>query len=248
MKNREFLDLCYKFFNRFITSGEFLDLLEKLDLSIFSNDDKDSFIDFKTHIRDMVETIPNEIDDYVKNEKDKIKSVIGRLEQIPKDEEFEQLNNHVESLKKSYDKELDSHDKWFKIVEFIDENDFFNKSFDSLNDYELLEFITQYICTPLPPQLEQNRFDDLIRVGIENDEREWIWRMAVNYQYSGLNFDLIIDYFIEVKDSYYLSELMFALFDTLDIDSLIDKIKDDDLKKDMLEQKKFYETDYIKEH
>ena len=248
MKNKEFLDLCYKFLNKFVTSCEFVVLLEKVDLSVFNDEDKDSFVDFKNHIKEMVETIPNEVDDYVKKEKEKLKNVIGKLEQIPKEEEFEQLNNHVEILKKSYDKEIDSHDKCVKIFGFIVENDFFNKSMDSLTDYEMLEFISQYICAPFPPQLEQNKFDDLIRVGIEKDEREWIWRMAVNYQYSGLKFDLIIDYFIKVKDSYYLSELMFALFDTLDIDSLIDKIKDDDLKKDMLEQKKFFETDYIKEH
>lgn len=248
MKNREFLDLCYKFLNRFITSSEFLDLLEKLDLNIFSKEDKDSFKNFKNHIKEMVETIPNEVDDYVKSEKEKLKKVIDRLEQIPKEEEFEQLNNHVESLKKSYDKELDSHDKWFKIVEFIGGNEFFNRCFDNLSDYEMLEFISQYICAPFPPQISQEEFDNIIRAGIEKDEREWIWRMAVNYQYSGLKFDLIIDYFIDVKDRYYLSEFMFALFDTLDIDYFIDKIKDDDLKKDMLEQKKFYETDYIKEH
>ena len=63
--------------------------------------------------------------------------------------------------------------------------------------YELLEFIAQYIQVPYPPQLTQEEFESLVQVGIEQDKREWLWRLAFNYEKSNINFDSIVDYFIE---------------------------------------------------
>ena len=229
--NKEMLNLCYKFFNRFITAAELVDAFDKLDIK-----DKE-FIGFRNDLKDLVKSIPNIEDEYVKNEKAKLKNIIDKLSNVPKEEEFKKLNEHVDSLKKDYEREFDSHERWFKITEFIDENEYFNKCFDKLSKYEFLELIAQYICAPFPPQISEEEFVELIKEGIKHDEREWIWRMALNYEHSGFDFTLISDYFIKVKDGYYLVELICAVKDSLDIDAILDKLEDKVLIEDVKERK-----------
>lgn len=229
--NKEMLNICYKFFNRFITASELVDALNKLE---FKNKGFKSFVDT---LDDLVKSLPNEEDEYVKNEKAKIKNIIDKLKNIPKEEEFKKLNDHVESLKKDYERDFDSYDRWFKIVEFINDNDYFNECFDSLSKYEFLEFIAQYICAPFPPQISEEEFVELVNEGIRHDEREWIWRMALNYERSGFDFTLISDYFIKVKDAYYLVELICAVKDSLDIDSILNKLNDKDFIRDIKTRK-----------
>jgi putative ABC transport system ATP-binding protein len=66
--NKEMLNLCYKFFNRFITATE---LVKELDGIIV--DDK-RFVSFKSNLKELVKSIPNEEDEYVRSEKAKIKN------------------------------------------------------------------------------------------------------------------------------------------------------------------------------
>ena len=115
--------------------------------------------------------------------------------------------------------------------------DYFNNEFDSLTDYELLEFIAQNIQAPFPPQLSQDEFEKLVKIGIENDKREWLWRLAFNYEGRNINFDTIVDYFIKVRDGYYIAELISAVGECLDIDNLIDRIGDKELIEDLKNRK-----------
>lgn len=101
----------------------------------------------------------------------------------------------------------------------------------------MLEFIAQNIQAPFPPNLSQEEFDKLVKVGIEKDEREWLWRLAFNYERRKISFDDIVDYFIKKKDGYYLSELIIAIGECLNIDSIIDKIDDRELIEDLKKEK-----------
>lgn len=94
----------------------------------------------------------------------------------------------------------------------------------SMSDYELLEFITQYISVPLPPNISQEYFDDLVKLAIEKDERESLWRLAMNYNRKGKDFTEIENYFLDKRDAYYLVELISAVREDLNINGLIDKI------------------------
>ena len=228
--NKELLNTCYKFFNRYITVNE---LMEKLK-DIKGKEVKELL----KGIKDVSDKNPNVLDEVVKRRKEDIKKAIDKLEQIPKDDkDLEFLTKQIEGMKKEYEKELDSHDRWYKVVEFINNNEYFNKCFDSLNDYELLEFIAQYIKAPFPPQIKEDEFDKLVKVGIEKDEREYLWRLAFNYEESDFDFNKIVDYYIKVKDAYYLSELISAIGEKVDIDRMIDEIKDKDFIKDLLDKK-----------
>ena len=230
MVNKNLLNVCYKYFNQFINAEVLVSELEKI-----RNKEIDEII---AGIRKRMEENPNKEDEFSRKRKAKIKDLIGKLSDGPKDGEIgEVLAKRVESLKKEYEREIDSIDRWFAITSFINENEYFNKNFDNLSKYELLEFIAQNICAPFPPQLKQDEFEEIVKAGIEKDEREWLWRLAFNYEKSDLDLKSIVDYYIKVKDAYYLSELISAVGDKLDIEYIVDQVKDKELINDLLDKK-----------
>ena len=103
-----------------------------------------------------------------------------------------------------------------------------------MSDLEFLEFITHFIQTPFPPKINQELFDDLVRVGIKQDKREALWRLAVNYNGKGKDFTNIENYFIEKKDDYYLIELISVVKEDLNIEELIKKVINTNDKKFMI--------------
>ena len=239
MKNIELLNICYEFINRFITVDTLVELLDNMDKTKLSIKEQKRINDLISKIKIITNNIPNEEDEYIKNEKENTKCIIEKLESIPKYEEF--LNKKIDDLKETYNKERDSKERWSKVVECINENEYFNECFDSLTDYELLEFITQNISAPYPPQITEEKFQSLVKVGIDNDKREWLWRLAFNYEKSNFNFNSIIDYFIDVKDGYYLVELICAIGEYLNIDSIIDKLNDKELMEYLIRNKEIIE-------
>ena len=244
MKNKELLNICHKFLNRFINSDELIEELNNIDKKEMSKEEIKKLDKLIMDIKEIIANIPNKIDEYVIGKKKKVNNLIDKFETIPKDEDI--INRLLNNLKKDNEKEIDSHERWLAIAQCIDENDYFNTCFDNLSDNELLEFISQYIQVPFPPQLSQEKFEKLVKVGIENDEREWLWRLALNYERRNINFDLIVDYFIKVKDGYYLAELISAVGECLDIDSIIGKINDKELIKD-LKERKYVICNYVSE-
>ena len=238
MKNKELLNICYKFFNRFITADELIEELVNIDTRNLPKKDIEEQNKLIEEIKTIAKNTSNEMDEYVIQKKGKIKNMIDKFENIPKDDKnIDFLNKQLENLKKDYEKEMDSHERWFKITDCINKNSYFNKVFESLTDYELLEFIAQNISAPFPPNLTQEEFDRLVKIGIEKDEREWLWRLAFNYENRGINFDSIVEYFIKKKDGYYLAELISAVGGCLNIDKIIDMIDDKELIDDLINRK-----------
>ena len=238
MKNKELLNICYKFFNRFITADELIEELVNIDTRNLPKKDIEEQNKLIEEIKTIAKNTSNEMDEYVIQKKGKIKNMIDRFENIPKeDKNLDFLNKHLENLKKDYKKDIDSHERWFKITDCINKNSYFNKVFESLTDYELLEFIAQNISAPFPPNLTQEEFDRLVKIGIEKDKREWLWRLAFNYENSNIIFDSIVEYFIKKKDGYYLAELISAVGESLNIDKLIDMIDDKELIEDLKDRK-----------
>lgn len=247
MKNKELLNICYKFFNRFINADILIEKLSNIDKSNLSTKDIDETTKLLDEIKKIANNIPNEVDEYVIKKKETINNLLKKFERIPKDDSnSEFLNHYFGKLKKEYAREIDSYERWFTITDFIDKNDYFTKTFESLTDYELLEFIAQNIQAPFPPNLNQKEFDRLVKVGIEKDEREWLWRLAFNYEKRNINFDRIVDFFINKNDGYYLVELISAVGECLNIDSIIDKINDKKLIKE-LEKRKNIISPYFSE-
>lgn len=219
MKNMELLNICYKYFNRFINANELIIELDKQKETEVKNMIKD--------IKKIIKENPNCVDDFIKKRKESLKKMIDMHEKFnSKDEKVIKVIN---KMKRDYEREEDCLDRWTKITEYITNNEYFNNSFESLTDYELLMFIGQNIKAPFPPHFDQDTIDKLIKVGIEKDERELLWRLAFNYEGKGLKFDKIVDYFIKNNDDFYLSELISAVGNDLDIDYIVDKVNDKEM-------------------
>ena len=236
MKNIELLNICYKFFNQYITADELI-----VELSTMKQKEVKSLV---KEIKTIIENNNNEEDEYVKERRNKIKELISKLDNVPKSEETNIVSGLVEKLKNDLYKNFDSYDTWVKVVNCINDNEYFNNTFDSLSDYELLEFIAQNIKAPFPPSFTQEEFDRLVKVGKEKDEREYLWRLAFNYENRGINFNEIVDYYIDKKDGYYLSELISAVGSNLDIDYIVNKIKSKKLIKDLKEREDVIKTSF----
>ena len=230
MYKMELLSICQDYFNRFINGNELVKRLESIDKTNMNDSDIKCVNKMVEDIKRILAENLNEIDELVIREQEDKKKITEIINKIP--DNIEGLSEKVKNNKDD-NKEKDSKERWFKVSDYISNNDYFEKLFNSLNDYELLELIADKIKLKVPPEMNQDKFERLVKAGIEKDEREWLWRLAFSYEDMDINFDSIVDYYIKVNDGYYLAELISAIGDSLNIDSIIDKINNPDLIKDL---------------
>ena len=221
--------LMYKYINRFINSDELLESLEELDLNNFSKEEKISINKLIYDIKIIKDKTANEIDEIEKNRLETIERIVSNINIILESDNLEKdlrekIEHRKEYLLEDKKKVKDGGKLYESIYILLADNRLINHYWDLMNDYELLEFIAQYISVPIPPQIDQEKFNDLVKVGIKNNEREWLWRLAFNYNRINNDFYLIEDYFIEKKDSYYLTELISAVREDLDMKKLKEKV------------------------
>lgn len=225
----DLVSLMYKYINRFINSDELLESLEELDLNNFTDEEKASIKKLIDDIKSIKDKIPNEVDEIEKNRIEINEKYVNGIDKILQNNTLENKLKEKflkirEGLLEDKKKVKDGGKLYESLFTLLADNDLINYYCDLLNDYELLEFIAQYISVPMPPQISQEKFDKIVKVGIENDEREWLWRLAFNYNEKNKDFSLIEDYFIEKKDSYYLTELISAVREDLDMKKLKEKV------------------------
>lgn len=225
----DLVSLMYKYINRFINSDELLESLEELDLNNFTDEEKASIKKLIDDIKSIKDKIPNEVDEIEKNRIEINEKYVNGIDKILQNNTLENKLKEKflkirEGLLEDKKKVKDGGKLYESLFTLLADNDLINYYCDLLNDYELLEFIAQYISVPMPPQIDQEKFNDLVKVGIENDEREWLWRLAFNYNEKNKDFSLIEDYFIEKRDDYYLTELISAVRDNLNMKKLKKKV------------------------
>jgi len=225
----DLVSLMYKYINRFINSDELLESLEELDLNNFTDEEKASIKKLIDDIKSIKDKIPNEVDEIEKNRIEINEKYVNGIDKILQNNTLENKLKEKflkirEGLLEDKKKVKDGGKLYESLFTLLADNDLINYYCDLLNDYELLEFIAQYISVPMPPQISQEKFDKIVKVGIENDEREWLWRLAFNYNEKNKDFSLIEDYFIEKRDDYYLTELISAVRDDLNMKKLKKKV------------------------
>lgn len=225
----DLVSLMYKYINRFINSDELLESLEELDLNNFTDEEKASIKKLIDDIKSIKDKIPNEVDEIEKNRIEINEKYVNGIDKILQNNTLENKLKEKflkirEGLLEDKKKVKDGGKLYESLFTLLADNDLINYYCDLLNDYELLEFIAQYISVPMPPQISQEKFDKIVKVGIENDEREWLWRLAFNYNEKNKDFSLIEDYFIEKRDDYYLIELISAVRDDLNMKKLKKKV------------------------
>ena len=225
----DLVTLMYKYINRFINSDELLESLEKLDTNNFTDEKKAAINKLIDDIKIIKDKTANEIDDIEKNRLEINEKYVNGIDKILQNNTLENKLKEKflkirEGLLEDKKKVKDGGKLYENIYILLAENDLINHYWDSMNDYELLEFIAQYISVPMPPQISQEKFEKIVKVGIENDEREWLWRLAFNYNRKNKDFSLIENYFIEKRDDYYLTELISAVSEDSDMKRLKEKV------------------------
>lgn len=225
----DLVSLMYKYINRFINSDELLESLEELDLNNFTDEEKVSIKKLIDDIKSIKDKIPNEVAEIEKNRIEINEKYVNGIDKILQNNTLENKLKEKflkirEGLLEDKKKVKDGGKLYESLFTLLADNDLINYYCDLLNDYELLEFIAQYISVPMPPQISQEKFDKIVKVGIENDEREWLWRLAFNYNRKNKDFSLIEDYFIEKRDDYYLTELISAVREDLNMKKLKKKV------------------------
>ena len=235
----DLVNLMYKYINRFINSDELLEELKKLELNHYSKEEEQEIKQLILDVQNIKNTTPNEIDDIERKRLGNIEHFLGLIEQAENTDLNDDLKKLVQKKKaqflKDRNKVYDAGALFQSIFDLLTNHDLIGRYAKAMNDLELLEFITQYISVPMPPILTQDKFNDLVRIGIKRDMREDLWRLAFNYNHKEIDFTLIEDYFILKRDDYYLTELISAVEEDLNEDKLIDKIIDT-LDKDFIDQ------------
>lgn len=220
----ELVNLMYRYVNRFINSNELINELKKIDISNYSEKDKKVIDKLIKDIEEVRDKTPNEIDKVEKKRLEEIDNLLDKFKEVnTSDNELKEfIEKQYNNLLKEKEKIKDGGKLYTRITDLLTNNSVINKSASKMNDKELLTFITRYISVPLPPPIKQEDFNDLVKVGIKEDNREALWRLAVNYD-KKMDFTLIEDYFIDKRDSYYLIELI-SVTDSVNLDNIVSKV------------------------
>ena len=225
----DFVNIVYRYVNRFINSEELTNHLENIDKNKFSKEEVKQLEQLLEELKIIIETVPIEIDEVETNRINTRNHLLETLEKIKTNEKTEEdlkkfATEKYESLLKDKKKIRDSGPRYEKIYDVLVNNSVYIDYCENMTDLELLEFITQYISAPITPNIDQETFDCLVNVAIKEDKREALWRLAFNYNHKEKNFEKIENYFIEKRDEYYLIELISAVREDLDMDKLVDKV------------------------
>lgn len=224
----DLVNIVYRYVNKFINSEKLVKQLKEISSEEYSKHEKVIIERLILDIEDIRKNIPNEIDEIEKRRIENINKMLKMFEATKKqtetDKDLEFLNERGNQLVHEKEITKDGGKLYNEIVKTLTSNSLYIDYAKKMTAIELLEAITQYISVPLPPQITQDTFDDLVEAGIKEDKREALWRLAVNYNHKNKDFSKIEDYFIQVRDAWYLVELMSAVGEDLNIDKLIDKV------------------------
>lgn len=102
---------------------------------------------------------------------------------------------------------LEENDEINRITNLLLNNEIFITLANQMNNQDLMLLITYYIFAPIVPNTDQQTFNDLVNSAIQYDyPLKKVWRLAMNYDSRGYNYDLIDEFFVNSKDSDYLAE------------------------------------------
>ena len=81
-----------------------------------------------------------------------------------------------------------------------------------MSDLELMLLITSYISVPYTPKINQDSFENLINAAKTYDYAlENIWRIGMNFDCKGYNYNLLDEFFVNSKDIRYLGEYIHSV-------------------------------------
>lgn len=149
------------------------------------------------------------------------------------------LLDNIENKDKSLEELIiNSKNEYERIVDLTINNKTYIDIAKNMSALELMLLITSYIFVPVTPKIDQDCFNDLVNVAKNYDNAlENIWRLGMNYDSKGYNFDLLDNFFVDSKNVYYLGEYISSIYQIRQekiVDAII-KTKDEGFIKQILE-------------
>lgn len=148
---------------------------------------------------------------------------------------LEDIENKDKSLEELI---INNKNEYERIVDLTIHNKTYIDIAKNMSALELMLLITSYIFVPVTPKIDQDCFNDLVNVAKNYDNAlENIWRLGMNYDRKGYNFDLLDNFFVDSKNVYYLGEYISSIYQINQekiVDAII-KTKDEGFIKQILE-------------
>lgn len=148
---------------------------------------------------------------------------------------LENIENKDKSLEELI---INNKNEYERIVNLTIHNKTYIDIAKNMSALELMLLITSYIFVPFTPKIDQDCFNDLVNVAKNYDNAlENIWRLGMNYDSKGYNFDLLDNFFVDSKNVYYLGEYISSIYQIRQekiVDAII-KTKDEGFIKQVLE-------------
>lgn len=149
------------------------------------------------------------------------------------------LLENIENKDKSLEELIvNNKNEYERIVDLTIHNKTYIDIAKNMSALELMLLITSYIFVPVTPKIDQDCFNDLVNVAKNYDNAlENIWRLGMNYDSKGYNFDLLDNFFVDSKNVYYLGEYISSIYQIRQekiVDAII-KTKDEGFIKQILE-------------
>lgn len=148
---------------------------------------------------------------------------------------LENIENKDKSLEELI---INNKNEYERIVNLTIHNKTYIDIAKNMSALELMLLITSYIFVPFTPKIDQDCFNDLVNVAKNYDNAlENIWRLGMNYDSKGYNFDLLDNFFVDSKNVYYLGEYISSIYQIRQekiVDAII-KTKDKGFIKQILE-------------
>lgn len=148
---------------------------------------------------------------------------------------LENIENKDKSLEELI---INNKNEYERIVDLTIHNKTYIDIAKNMSALELMLLITSYIFVPVTPKIDQDCFNDLVNVAKNYDNAlENIWRLGMNYDRKGYNFDLLDNFFVDSKNVYYLGEYISSIYQINQekIVNTIVKTKDEGFIKQILE-------------
>lgn len=148
---------------------------------------------------------------------------------------LENIENKDKSLEELI---INNKNEYERIVDLTIHNKTYIDIAKNMSALELMLLITSYIFVPVTPKIDQDCFNDLVNVAKNYDNAlENIWRLGMNYDSKGYNFDLLDNFFVDSKNVYYLGEYISSIYQINQekIVNTIVKTKDEGFIKQILE-------------
>ena len=154
-------------------------------------------------------------------------------------EDLNILLDNIENKDKSLEELIiNNENEYERIFDLTIHNKTYIDIAKNMSDLELMLLITSYIFVPFTPNIDQDYFNNLVNVAKNYDNAlENIWRLGMNYDRKGYNFDLLDNFFVDSKNVYYLGEYISGIhqINQEKIVNIIIKTKDKGFIKQILE-------------